>query len=154
MDGTADTSERVRQCRSWDKRRRLRRASDALRDRPRMNNLPYFLVRNRRMVLLAWVIAAAALIPFARGAEKRLETGTQVPGSESARVSELLATTLRSPFAHYAALVVRGVAADSSRNVVLRRIEARLKSNRVVTAVRSSLDTPDTLFTGKDGAPV
>jgi RND superfamily putative drug exporter len=105
----------------------------------------------RRTVIGAW-LAAATLLPFARGVEKRLDTGTRVPNSESARVAELLATSVASPYARYAVLVVRGLPlAAERRDRALLEITRELETNRAVATTRSVLDVPDSVFIGADG---
>ncbi len=115
---------------------------------------PEFIVRHRRAVLVAWALVAAALIPFARGVEQRLDTGTRVPGSESARAAVLMGDRLASPFARHAVLVVRGIPSpfqDSGR-ATLARIVGRVRANSAVAATFSLLDAPDTLFAARDGS--
>lgn len=114
---------------------------------------PAFVVSHRRTVILLWVLAAVSLIPFARGVEPLLETGTRVPDSESSRAAELLTTKVSSQFARYAVLVVRGIpnpTRDSGR-ALLEHIVSRVNANRAVVATFSLLDVPDTLFVGRDG---
>jgi putative drug exporter of the RND superfamily len=113
---------------------------------------PSFLVRHRRAVVFTWALAAAILIPFARGVEQRLETGTRVPDSESARAAELVTTRIMSAFARYAVLVVRGVpnpASDSGR-ALLARIVTRVNADPAVVSTFSMLDVQDSLFVGRD----
>lgn len=115
--------------------------------------LPAFVVRRRRLVFAAWAIAAAVLLPLARGVEQRLETATRVPGSESARVAEVLATKFASPFARYAVLVVRGIpspASDTGR-VVIDMIVRAIAADSAVAGTFSFLDLRDSLFLGSDG---
>jgi RND superfamily putative drug exporter len=119
-----------------------------------LRNVPAIVVTHRRIVLLAWTLAAGALLPLARGVERRLETGTRVPGSESARVAELLTTTFASPFARYAVLVMHGIpglTSDSGR-ATLRRIVDQVRANHDVAATFSLLDVRDSLFVGDGGA--
>lgn len=118
-----------------------------------VRNAPSFVVEHRRVILAAWALVAMAMIPFARGAQRRLETGTRVPGSESARAEELLSTRLASPFAKHAVLVVRGVPSpmtDGGR-AVLERIVDRLMVVQPVAATFSALDLRDTLFAANGG---
>jgi RND superfamily putative drug exporter len=107
------------------------------------------VVRRRRVALVAWTIAAALLLPLARGIERRLETGARVRGSESARVSELLATRFTTSYALYAVLVVRGLPSpvtDSGR--ALGEVVRVLRTSPAVAETFSMLDVPDTLFAG------
>src|SRR5205814_1278878 len=107
------------------------------------------VVQRRGVVAGAWTVLAALLIPFARGADRRLDLGARVPDSESARVAELLGSRVESPFARYAVLVVRGVDVDRDGDrMLLRGIEDRIAASTFVTETRSILDRPDTLFRG------
>jgi len=115
--------------------------------------VPSLVVRRRRLVLALWTLAAALLLPMARGVERRLDTGARVPGSESARVAELLATKFESPFARYAVLVVRGVpdiTTDSAR-MTLRDLVQAVSENPTVGGTFSLLNSGDSLFVGQDG---
>ncbi|MDQ3950703.1 MAG: MMPL family transporter [Gemmatimonadota bacterium] len=111
------------------------------------------VVRRRRVALGVWAVVAAALVPLARGVERRLETGTRVRGSESAQVSELLATRFASPYAQYAVLVVRGLPppATEAGRAALGEIVRVLRASPAVTGTFSALDVPDTLFVGPGG---
>ena len=94
--------------------------------------IPSLVVRQRRRVLLAWIVVVAAILPMARGVEGRLDTGARVPGSESTHVTELLATRFASPFARYAVLVVQGMPDDSldRGRISLRTIVDSVAANR------------------------
>ena len=115
--------------------------------------LPSVIVRRRRVVFGVWVAAAVALIPLARGAEKRLETGTRVPGSESAHVAELMTSRFFSPFARYAVLVVRGLpdASTADGRAALAEVVRGVRAVAVVSGTFSALDDSDELFTGVAG---
>jgi RND superfamily putative drug exporter len=108
------------------------------------------VVRRRQVALGIWVVAAATLLPFARGVERRLETGARVPGSESAQVNELLASRFASPYAQYAILVVRGLPPPTTEagRATLGEIVRVLRASPDVAGTFSILDMPDTLFVG------
>jgi RND superfamily putative drug exporter len=112
-----------------------------------------FVVLRRRIALACWAIAAAVLVPLARGVEGRLETGARIPGSESAEVSELLTAKFASPFTQYAILVIRGVAPSTTepgRRVLEQTIKA-LRASPAVIGTFSGLDVEDSLFVGAGG---
>ena len=118
-----------------------------------LGSLAALVVRRRGVVLAGWALAAALLLPLARGVEHRLDTGARVPGSESARVEELLATRFESPFARYAVLVVSGVPpmdADSTR-ALLRGIVPAVARHPAVGGTFSALTSDDALFLGDGG---
>jgi len=117
-------------------------------------SLAAFVVRQRRAVLSVWLTVFALLLPFTRGVEHRLDTGTRVPGSESARVAELLSSRFTTEFARYAVLVARGIPAPNTESGAdaLRAIVAALQANSAVSATLSILDVPDTMFVARDGS--
>ena len=67
--------------------------------------------RARAAIALAWLAAAAALLPLAPGVEDRLEVSARILGSESAEVDRLLVERFESPFSRSALLVLAGVEA-------------------------------------------
>src|SRR5918992_5434484 len=111
------------------------------------------VVRRRRVALAGWAVAAAALVPLARGVEQRLETGARIPGSESADVGHLLATRFTSPYAQHAVLVVRGLPPPTAAagRTTLGEIVAILRAHPAVSGTFSALDVSDSLFVGADG---
>ena len=111
------------------------------------------VVRRRRGVLVLWSALALLLMPFARGVERRLETGARIAGSESAEVSRLLRSGFTSPYAQYAVLVVRGLPSTTTAEgrVVLDRLVSVLRTSRGVTGTFSARDTDDSLFVGVGG---
>ena len=115
--------------------------------------IPSLVVRQRRRVLLAWIAVVAAILPMARGVEGRLDTGARVPGSESAHVTELLATRFASPFARYAVLAVQGTpnALTDRGRATLRTIVDAVAANRAVAGTFSLLNSTDSLFVGSNG---
>ena len=116
--------------------------------------IPSLVVRQRRLVLLVWIVVIAAVLPLARGVEGRLDTGARVPGSESARVTELLATRFASPFARYAVLVVEGMPDDpvDRHRATLRTIVDSVAANRAVAGTFSLLNSTDSLFLAPNGS--
>jgi hypothetical protein len=111
------------------------------------------VVRHRRRAFAAWALFALMVLPHAAGIEQRLETGSRVPGSESARVAELMATRFSSPYARYSVLVIEGMedpAGEAGREA-LRLIVAALSTHEAVAGSFSLLDTPDDLFVGSNG---
>jgi len=111
------------------------------------------VVRRRRGVLAGWALAAAALIPAARGVQDRLETNVRVDGSESARVDSLLTSEFATRFARYAVLVVRGLppAQSDSGRVLLKSVLNDIAASPSVTGTLSALDATDSLFEGVSG---
>ena len=111
------------------------------------------LVRARRWIALAWVIAAALLIPFASRVEQELEVAARVDGSESAMVDEILANRFSSPFARFAVLVITGIPAptDSSAAATLQQITTTLSQRPAAAGVFSWLDAKDSVFVSPNG---
>ena len=106
----------------------------------------WWLVRYRRWVVAAWLAALAALAPLAAGVERVLDVGARVDGSESWQVDEMLRRRFDSPFAHYAVLVVAGLAgevADDSNTALLREIVGTVREVPGVTGTLSFIDHPD-----------
>ncbi len=117
------------------------------------NAIAGLVVRRRRIVLLVWGVAVALLVPLARGVEQRLETGARIPGSESAIVTQLLATQFASPYAQYAILVVRGLPAPGTDvgRAELKQVVGVVRASAAVSGTFSALDVEDSLFAGADG---
>jgi RND superfamily putative drug exporter len=112
------------------------------------------VVRHRIAIGVAWLVAAAALLPCARGVEKRLEVSARILGSESGAVQEILATRFASPFARSAILVVSGVPAPDTPagRETLAEIVAALAAAPGVTRTLSYLDLKDAYFQGEHGS--
>ena len=111
------------------------------------------VVRYRGWIAVAWALAAAVLLPQARGLSARLDVSARVDGSESDSVTRLLATRFASPFARSAVLVITGAPdprTDSGR-VVLRRLAEATGAVAGVTTVLSYLDAADSAFVGDHG---
>jgi RND superfamily putative drug exporter len=106
------------------------------------------IVRRRGWIALAWLVAAALLLPAARHVANVLEVSARVEGSESAAVERLLSGPLASSYARFVVLVVRGVPSPAAPEgaAVLRRITKPLRRAPQVSGVFSYLDRADTLF--------
>ncbi|MEO6527475.1 MAG: MMPL family transporter, partial [Gemmatimonadaceae bacterium] len=111
------------------------------------------VVEHRAWLAIAWLLAAALLLPLARGASARLQVAARVEGSESDATSRLLADRFDSPFARSAVLVVRGVPAPDREEgrAALRRLVDATTAVRGVTRTLSYLDVPDPAFIGSGG---
>jgi putative drug exporter of the RND superfamily len=109
----------------------------------------------RRFWVSAIVLAAAlALLPFSFHAERRLETATQVEGSQDETLRQELSGRFRSPFVDRVVLVVEGLPpADSEQGgQALQTIVAGLREQAGVSGVVSYLDLRDSIFLGRGGA--
>lgn len=111
------------------------------------------VVRLRGPIALAWLVAGATLAPAARDAERRLDVGARIPGSESAAAEAVLAERFATPFARHAVLVVAGVPAPDTEpgRAVLEEVAARVRVAPGVARTYSSLDVPDALLAGAHG---
>jgi RND superfamily putative drug exporter len=111
------------------------------------------VVRRRAALALAWLAAAAVLLPLARRAEDRFEVQARILGSESAEVERLLATRFESPFAHGAVLVLAGVPGPGSPEgrAVLGTVVEALRARPEVSGTFSYLDQPEPHFAGERG---
>jgi len=107
-------------------------------------------------VVLAWIAAAAALLPQALRAPERLRVGSGILGSESAAVDEALEHRLASPFATTALLVATGVPSPDrpEGRALLETAVAELRSVRGVRQTLSYLDHADPLLVGPGGTIV
>ena len=112
-----------------------------------------WLVARRRWVLAGWIVAIALILPGASRVTRILDVGARVPGSESARVEQLLSTRFSSSLARPAVLVITGGAspATTTGREMLARVTAGLGDLNVVTRTFSWLDVPDSLFIGPQG---
>lgn len=107
-------------------------------------------------MVLAWIAAAAALLPQALRAPERLRVGSGILGSESAAVDEALEHRLASPFATTALLVATGVPSPDrpEGRALLETAVAELRSVRGVRQTLSYLDHADPLLVGPGGTIV
>src|SRR6201997_2308886 len=96
---------------------------------------------------------ALALLPFSYNVERRLETVVHIKGGESEKVELELAQRFQSPYAHRLVLVISGVPdPDSAKGAdALGFLTSSLRTVPGVLGAASSLDWPDSLFTGNDG---
>ena len=111
------------------------------------------VLRFRWTIALAWLAAAAALLPLAPGVEDRLEVSARILGSESAEVDRLLVERFESPFARSALLVLAGVPAPDrpEGRAVLDRVVRALAERPEVTGTFSYRDQEDAFFVGAGG---
>ena len=111
------------------------------------------LVRRRGRVLLAWALAAAALLPAAAGVRDRLQVGARVTGSQSDSVARLLAERFDSPFARSAVVVLTGAPdpRTGAGAAALRELVAAAAAVPGVTRTLSHLDVADPAFVGANG---
>ena len=108
------------------------------------------VVRRRRWVIAAWLLASVALAPQAARVERSLEVAARVRDSEAADVERELASRFQSPYARFAVLVASGIPSPGSPpgERVLREIISAVDSVTPVTGTFSYLDVRDTLFLG------
>ncbi|MES2178360.1 MAG: MMPL family transporter [Gemmatimonadota bacterium] len=120
---------------------------------PRATSLAGAIVRHRRWLAAFWIIAAMALLPFARRLAPLLQTSIHIDGSQSNAVSLLLRSRFASPFARAAVIVVTGAPSPTTQDgsVALRRIVDAAKSVPGVTHTLSYLDRRDSAFLGAHG---
>jgi len=119
----------------------------------RGRGIPGIVVRRRRAIAVAWLGAAALLLPLAAGVEERLEVAARIPGSESAAVEDALVRRFESPFARSVVLVLSGLpgpGAPAGREA-LREVVSALQGVPGVIRTFSFLDTSDPLFAGRSG---
>ena len=114
---------------------------------------PSPLPLRRRLVLLTWLLAACALLPFAARVEERLEVQARILGSESAAVEDALERRFASPFARSGLLVLRDAPSPETEagQGVLAATAATLAKAPGVTRTFSWLDLRDPYFVGRDG---
>lgn len=121
--------------------------------RPRRIDPAELVVRHRRWVVVAWVVAAIILIPASFRVKTTLDVSARIRGSESAGVDATLRTRFASPFATWALLVVTGAPAPdaSDGDELLGKIIDTLTHVRGVSRIVSYRDAPDTTFIGQGG---
>jgi len=109
--------------------------------------------RRRLVMALAWLAAAAAVLPEALRAPDRLLVQAGILGSESAAVEETLERRFASPLAPSALLVMAGIPGPErpEGRVILEQTVAELRRARGVRATLSYLDHADPLFVGQAG---
>ena len=109
--------------------------------------------RRRLWLAMSGFVMALALMPFSYKVERRLETATHIKGGESERVALELAQRFESPYADRLVVVISGIPdPDSAESAdALGFLTSSLRSVPGVSGAISSLDWPDSLFTGKNG---
>jgi RND superfamily putative drug exporter len=110
-------------------------------------------VRYRFWLAMSGFVMALALLPFSYKVERRLETVVHIKGGESEKVDLELAQRFQSPYAHRLVLVITGIPdPDSAKGAdALSFLTSSLRSVPGVSGAVSSLDWPDSLFTGNNG---
>ena len=111
-----------------------------------------WVVANRRVIALAWLLVAVVLGPLAPKAAERLTGGARIPGSESADVQIALGERFASPFGHYVVLVATGVPSPTTEmgRGALESITQGLVGAPGLTRTLSYLDVKDPLFVPRD----
>ena len=96
---------------------------------------------------------ALALVPFSYKVERRLETTVHIKGGEAEKVDVELAQRFQSPYARRLVLVISGIPnPDSAESAdALGFLTSSLRSVPGVSGAVSSVDWPDSLFTGNNG---
>jgi RND superfamily putative drug exporter len=119
-----------------------------------MKRLAEGIVRRRRTIIAAWLIACVALLPAARKIESVLAVAARVDGSESALVDDVLARRFHSPFAHSVVLVATGTPSPTNEagESALRSLVDTLRSTPGITGVLSYLDGREPLLVGADSS--
>src|SRR6202158_1777905 len=109
--------------------------------------------RRRFWLAISGFVMALALLPFSYKVERRLETAVHIKGGESEKVDLELAQRFQSPYAHRLVLVISGIPdPDSAKGAdALGFLTSSLRSVPGVSGAVSSLDWPDSLFTGNNG---
>jgi RND superfamily putative drug exporter len=109
--------------------------------------------RARAAIALAWLAAAAVLLPLAPSVEDRLEVSARILGSESAEVDRIFEERFESPFAHSALLVLAGVLPPDrpEGRAVLDQVANVLGERPEVTGTFSYRDQEDAYFVGARG---
>ena len=104
-------------------------------------------------VAVAWLVAAAVLLPHALRVEDRLLVLARILGSESSGVEQALEGRFASPFAVTALLVLGGVPGPDQPGgrAALEETVAALRGARGVRQTLSYLDHRDPLFVGERG---
>ena len=109
--------------------------------------------RRRFWLAMLGFAMALALLPFSYRVERRLETVVHIKGGEAEKVDLELAQGFQSPYAHRLVLVITGISdPDSAKGSdALGLLTSSLRSVPGVSGAVSSLDWPDSLFTGNNG---
>src|SRR5580658_2111013 len=109
--------------------------------------------RRRFWLAMSGFAMALALLPFSYNVDRRLETVVHIEGGESEKVALELEQRFQSPYAHRLVLVISGIPdPDSAKGAdALGFLTSSLRSVPGVSGAVSSLDWPDSLFTGNNG---
>ena len=109
--------------------------------------------RRRFWLAMLGFAVALALLPFSYKVERYLETVVHIKGGEAEKVDQELAQRFQSPYAHRLVLVITGIPdPDSAKGAdALGFLTSSLRSVPGVSGAISSLDWPDSLFTGNNG---
>src|SRR5271169_4846713 len=109
--------------------------------------------RRRFWLAMSGFVMALAMLPFSYKVERRLDTAVHIKGGESEKVDLELAQRFQSPYAHRLILVISGIPdPDSAENSdALDFLTTSLRSVPGVSGAVSSVDWPDSFFTGNNG---
>src|SRR6202789_1856408 len=109
--------------------------------------------RRRFWLAMSGFVMALALLPFSYKVERRLETVVHIKGGESEKVALELAQRFQSPYAHRLVVVISGIPNPDSAQAAdtLSFLTGSLRRVLGVSGAVSSLDWPDSLFTGNNG---
>ena len=109
--------------------------------------------RRRFWLAMSGFVMALVLLPFSYKVERRLETVVHIKGGESEKVDLELAQRFQSQYAQRLVLVMSGIPdPDSAKGAdALGFLTSSLRSVPGVSGAVSSLDWPDSLFTGNNG---
>ena len=110
------------------------------------------LVRRHTLILAAWLVAAAILVPLAGRLEGGLAVTAAGASDGSAGVTKLLRERFDSPFAQTALLVATGLPDPrADGGPILRQIVDALAAVPGIAGTLSYLDSADPLLIGSDG---
>jgi len=119
-----------------------------------VSGLPRAIVRYRVPIVVAWMLIAVGLVPFASDVSGRLEaSASQVNDREAGIVERMLVTKFASPYGSFAVLVVTGLPspATPAGAAALGHILAAVDSAPGVRRSLSYLSTPDSVFLSPKG---
>jgi len=109
--------------------------------------------RRRLWLAMLGLVVALGLVPFSYKVERRLETADHISGGQAEAVDTELSQEFQSPYAQRLVVVIKGLPDPDSAagGEVLTAVSSALRKVPGVSGAISSLDWPDTLFTGKNG---
>ena len=107
----------------------------------------------RFWLAMSGFVIALVLLPFSYKVERRLETVVHIKSGESEKVDLELAQRFQSPYARRLVLVIGGIPDPDSAKAAdaLGFLTSSLRGVAGVSGAVSSLDWPDSLFTGNNG---